>query len=220
MIVMTLWQTLSIPWQAAFEEAWTAYLAGCLPIGAVVADDDGVILTRGRNRIGETYNELSHAELNALTAMDYRLHDEYTYTRNRCCIYTTMEPCPLCMGAIYMSGVRQVAYAARDPYAGSINLLGTTPYLSRKPIQVTPPQDQAVEAISIGWLLAATVQDFTTDNVVLNAFANIAPRAVELAQRLVQDAVLPKFRECRSDAETAFIATANQLGTISSDQHL
>lgn len=96
------------------------------------------------------------------------------------------------MGAIYMSGLRQVAYAARDPYAGSTNLLGTMPYLSRKPIQVTPPQDQMVEAISIGWLLAATVQDFTTRNVVLNAFAGIAPRAAVLGQRLVQDEVLPK----------------------------
>lgn len=67
---MTVWQTLALPWQAAFEEAWVAYLAGCLPIGAVVADDEGVILTRGRNRIGETYNGLSHAELNALVATD------------------------------------------------------------------------------------------------------------------------------------------------------
>jgi hypothetical protein len=48
----------------------------------------------------------------------------------------TMEPCPLCLGALYMSSVRQLHYACRDPYAGSVDLLSTTPYLRRKPIQV------------------------------------------------------------------------------------
>ena len=43
-----------------------------------------------------------------------------------CIVYTTTEPCPLCMGALYMSGVRGLRFTSRDPWAGSANLLGTT----------------------------------------------------------------------------------------------
>jgi hypothetical protein len=45
---VTLWSELRTPWRAAFEEAWTAYRAGSLPMGAVVVDRDGGILGRGR----------------------------------------------------------------------------------------------------------------------------------------------------------------------------
>jgi tRNA(adenine34) deaminase len=146
------WDTLSIPWQAAFREAWEAYCNGTIPIGAVIADAEGNILSVGRNRIedkaasdNQIYgNELAHAEINALLALKMG----YKECRDRrVALYTTMEPCPLCMGALYMSDVKILHYAARDPWAGSVNLLGTTPYLSRKPIQVVAPFDSALEDI-------------------------------------------------------------------------
>jgi len=51
MAVRTEWDRLSLPWQACLEEAWSAYCASTIPIGAVVVDADGRILSRGRNRI-------------------------------------------------------------------------------------------------------------------------------------------------------------------------
>ncbi|MDO8754494.1 MAG: hypothetical protein Q7J80_11410, partial [Anaerolineales bacterium] len=76
-----MWDPLALPsqknsrivWQAALEMAWEAYCAGTIPIGAVVADADGRIVARGRNRILDTsapdrqiYNDmLAHAEINA-----------------------------------------------------------------------------------------------------------------------------------------------------------
>jgi tRNA(adenine34) deaminase len=147
-----MWDTLDLPWQAAFEMAWEAYCAGTVPIGAVIADADGKVVTRGRNRIMDKTaperqvcgNELAHAEMNALLSLNLGYEEA-----KRTSLYTTMEPCPLCMGALYMSDVKTLHFAARDPWAGSTNLLGTTPYLSRKSIKVFEPVDKVFEDILV-----------------------------------------------------------------------
>ena len=46
-----MWQSLSQPWRACLEEAWTAYRAGSVPIGAAITDGAGRVVARGRNRI-------------------------------------------------------------------------------------------------------------------------------------------------------------------------
>ena len=149
-----MWENLSPQWQAALEMAWEAYCSGTIPIGAVIADAEGNIYARGRNRIMDTSapdnqvcaNELAHAELNALLALKLA-YDECK--AKSVALYTTMEPCPLCMGAVYMSDVKTLHYAAHDPWAGSTNLLGTTPYLSRKPVKVFEPTNTVLENILI-----------------------------------------------------------------------
>lgn len=145
-----MWETLSIPWQAALEMAWEAYCSGTIPIGAVIADADGNVVSRGRNRIMDKTapddqvcsNEMAHAELNALLSL--KLNRDECKAKGAA-LYSSMEPCPLCMGALYMSDVKSAYFAARDPYAGSSNLLGTTPYLSRKPFKIFPPADSVLE---------------------------------------------------------------------------
>ncbi len=180
-----MWDTLDLPWQAALEMAWEAYCAGTIPIGAVVADADGRIIARGRNRIldtsapdGQVYDDtLAHAEINALLALD--IDQE---SRHQLALYTTMEPCPLCMGAFYMSSVRTLHFAARDPYAGSVNLLGTTPYLSRKPIRVIPPFDHTLEASLIA-MMVETELTLRGEAVITSRFFDewraMSPEAVE-----------------------------------------
>jgi Cytosine/adenosine deaminases len=121
-----MWTTLSAPWQACFEEAWEAYRGGSIPIGAVLVDRNGAIVSRGRNRVHEAeappgqicLSRLAHAEVNALLQVrtaDSNALKEYT-------LLTTTEPCVLCFGAIVMSGVRTVRYAASDPVAGGTDL--------------------------------------------------------------------------------------------------
>ena len=73
---------------------------------------------------------MAHAEVEALQKLDFDAIDPHS-----CALYTTTEPCPMCMGTFYMSGIRTLHYASREPYSGSTNLLGTTWYLSRKPIK-------------------------------------------------------------------------------------
>jgi tRNA(adenine34) deaminase len=147
-----MWFELSLPWQTAIQQAWQAYCDGSVPIGAVITAPDGQIVAQARNHIhdqnapsGQIHQTtLAHAEMNALLQIDRKVVDTRTST-----LYTTMEPCPLCMGAIYMMSIKNVYFAARDPYAGSTNQLGKTPYLSRKTIHIRGPQSNQVEDILI-----------------------------------------------------------------------
>ena len=116
--------TLSAPWRAALEEAWTAYCEGSYAIGACIADENGKVLARGRNRLAEPRrvqgtghtgfvagHDLAHAEINALLDLQVKLYPEcYGWT-----VYTTVEPCPQCAGAVAMSSVRGLSYAAPGP---------------------------------------------------------------------------------------------------------
>ena len=120
--IMRFWDELSLPWQACMDQAWEAYCDDCFPIGAVVVDKDGKILSRGRNRIYEKQKggrhlrgaELAHAEVEALLHIDFDAIDPHS-----CALYTTTEPCPMCMGTFYMSGIRTLHFGSRDPWAGS-----------------------------------------------------------------------------------------------------
>jgi len=121
-----MWDSLTKPWKICFEEAWEAYCSGSIPIGAVLVDKRGEILFRGRNRQHEANaptkqvcsSRLAHAEINVLMQVDSVNSDDL----KDYILYTTTEPCVLCFGAIVMSGVRSVRFAASDPVAGGTNL--------------------------------------------------------------------------------------------------
>ncbi|HSQ16865.1 MAG TPA: nucleoside deaminase [Anaerolineales bacterium] len=186
------------PWQVCLEEAWDAYCAGSLPIGACVVDATGTILSRGRNRIEETQadvpyacgNTLAHAELNALLALKVDRP-----TRHAAALYTTTEPCPLCLGAFYMSSVRTLHYAARESFAGSTNLLGTTPYLSRKPIRVYGPAEPVLEALVTALAVEFELGDgiFPT-SAVLQSWRETIPAGVMLGEQLYQNGELRRMK--------------------------
>lgn len=146
---------LSPAWRAALEEAWTAYSEGCFAIGACIADADGVVLARGRNRLGEgrgvhgsgavghiSGHDLGHAEINALLGLREKTHpDCYGWT-----VYTTVEPCPQCAGAVAMSSIRGLSYAAPDPWAGAADILSEHRYVGRKNIRVGRAPDEVTWA--------------------------------------------------------------------------
>lgn len=203
-----MWDTLSTPWQAALEMAWEAYCAGTIPIGAVVVDANGKIVSRGRNRIHEKEapegqvcnNELAHAEINALLSLKLP-YDEARLAA----LYTTMEPCPLCMGAVYMSDVKTVYYAARDPWAGSANLLGTTPYLSRKPFKVFAPVntllENAIVALHTEWELFRRAEKILASRF-FDEFRAVLPDAVEKGIELHHSGeARTQQKSCRSAGE-------------------
>jgi tRNA(adenine34) deaminase len=183
------WTDLDLPWQACWEEGCLAWLAGSLFIGAVVTDAGGRVVARGRNHIHDvnapayqvSANQLAHAELNALLELRSKPADVHSHH-----IYTLVEPCPLCLGAIYMSGVRAIHYASRDPYAGSTNLLGTTPYLAFKPVRAFAPQLPDFEKIVIAMELFTSIQIHSDarSSPVVSAHLSMLPEAVELADRL------------------------------------
>ncbi|MHA0035077.1 nucleoside deaminase [Deinococcus sp. PESE-38] len=111
-------------WLTAMSEAWNGYLYGSYPIGACIVDAGGQIVGRGRNRLGEPRrahagviggHDLAHAEINALLSVpDMRRPECLSWT-----VLTTLEPCPQCAGAVAMSGIRGVSYAAPDPWGAA-----------------------------------------------------------------------------------------------------
>jgi hypothetical protein len=125
-----------------------------------------------------------------------------------------MEPCPLCMGAFYMSSVRTLHFAARDPYAGSTNLLGTTPYLSRKPIRVIVPPSRALE-ISLIAMMVETEITLRGESVInsrfLDEWREMLPEAVEFGITLFRSKELCKKQKDGLPASQVFNWLANQV---------
>jgi len=202
-----MWAHLPLPWQAALEMAWEAYCEDCVPIGAVATDLSGKILARGRNRIytrrsadGRRHGKtLAHAEVEALNKVDYNAFDPHAGV-----LYTTTEPCPMCLGTFYMSGFRALHFASRDPYAGSIDLLGKTPYLSRKPIRVFEPFDLGLEIVLMALyieyeLVVGQNQIQKTD--LYPIWQQVAPHGVDFGENLARSGELRKQRQRLSAAQ-------------------
>ena len=182
-IIRAVWEKLSEPWRACVAEAWEAYRAGSLPIGAVVTDARGSIVARGRNRIHEPSgppgvvfgHKLAHAELNALLAFDHREYDP-----RACVLWTTTEPCPLCAGAARMADVGELRYAAGEPWGGSAAMFGTVPYMGRGGVRVVGPEDRGLEEA----LVALQVERFLGLNPpVLERFLRLYGEAMPAATR-------------------------------------
>jgi len=194
-----MWDRLPYYWKAALEQAWEAYRQGSVPIGAVIVDPAGEIVARGRSRQFEYCGEpgtiyghpLSHAEVNALLKLDCRTIDP-----RECVLYSTVEPCPLCMGASYMAGIRRIRFAARDSWAGSSNMLGATPYLSMKPVtclwEGDPDLEESMIALNI---VAFCEEDVGRNQRVIERYAELAPQAAARGQRLHQSGTLRKAAE-------------------------
>ena len=99
----------------ALELAEQAAAEGEVPVGAVVVHDGRVVGT-GRNRRECGKNALAHAELEAI---DIACRTLGGWRLPNCTLYVTLEPCPMCAGAIINSRIERVVQGAKDPKAGS-----------------------------------------------------------------------------------------------------
>ena len=99
----------------ALELAREAAAEGEVPVGAVVVRDDQVIGT-GRNRRKKAGNALAHAEVEAIDAACRTLGG---WQLVGCTLYVTLEPCPMCAGAIINARIERVVQGATNPKAGS-----------------------------------------------------------------------------------------------------
>ena len=112
-----------IEWmRLALLEADRAPLHGDVPIGCIVVSDAGDELARAHNRREADADPTAHAELLALRAAARRLgHWRLEDTS----VYVTLEPCPMCAGALVNARVRRLVYGAADPKAGAVSTLYT-----------------------------------------------------------------------------------------------
>ena len=101
--------------RAAVREAEKAAAIDEVPIGCVIVKD-GKIIARGYNRRNKDRSTLSHAELNAIRSACRKISD---WRLNGCTLYVTLEPCPMCAGAIVQSRIDNVVIGCRSDKSGS-----------------------------------------------------------------------------------------------------
>ncbi len=195
------WALLEPGWQAAFHQAWLAYRDGSFPVGAALIGPDGSLIAIDRNRIfgpgegGLSGSLLAHAEVAALSRLpvDER-HDGVT-------LFTTLEPCLFCIGAVVLSRVGTVRFAGGDSYGGASRLpLDLNAQTARYPLQIHGPLDdpfgRLAAALPLVYLAATDRWTRVLDHVGIHD-----PQLLELSQELSR---LPTLR----DPHIADLATA------------
>lgn len=134
-------------WKIAFAEAEVARSLGEVPIGCVIVDPQGQVVARAGNRVEIQSNACAHAEMIALRQA---MKNKDNWRLEGYKLYVTLEPCPMCAGAILNSRIAEVHYAAPDERLGAcgttMDLLGQNP-IHRK-VQVFGGE-HAQESISI-----------------------------------------------------------------------
>lgn len=103
----------------AILEAKKAEKLGEVPIGAIIVCDDKIIST-GYNERETTYSTLAHAELTAIARAN---EINSSWRLENCTLYVTLEPCPMCAGAIIQSRIKRVVYGASDYKSGCAGTL-------------------------------------------------------------------------------------------------
>ena len=107
----------------ALKEAKLAMAAGEMPVGCVVVRD-GTIIARAHNECEARSDATAHAELLAIQRASAALGD---WRLNDCTLYATLEPCPMCAGAIVQARVGRLVYGAADPGQGCAGSLYRIP---------------------------------------------------------------------------------------------
>jgi tRNA(adenine34) deaminase len=105
--------------QKAFREAERAYDADEVPVGAVVVKDQQII-GRGHNMVEQLNDPTAHAEIIAITAACETLGQKFL---TDCTLYVTLEPCPMCAGAIVHARLDRLVFGAFDEKAGASSTL-------------------------------------------------------------------------------------------------
>jgi tRNA(adenine34) deaminase len=98
----------------AFEEAEYAFFKNEVPVGCVIVNNNDII-SRSSNMVELLNDSTAHAELIAITSAQNSLNSK---NLDNCILYTTLEPCIMCYGAIYWSKINTVVYATSDKKRG------------------------------------------------------------------------------------------------------
>jgi len=184
-----MWEEIEKPWKIAFMQGWEAFKNGSIPIGAVIADENGNIISKGRNRIYEydTLNpKIAHAETECLSKLDLSKYpDVKQYT-----LYTCMEPCMMCFGTIVMSNFLRLKIAAKDSYCGAAHYSEIDPYIKSKNMQIE-------FELGILQVVQLTLQSYFEIkacngdiNHIVELFSQDSPKAVEIAKAFYKEKYL------------------------------
>lgn len=122
-------------WQKIFESEWISLCNRSKAIAAIIVDENGDVISEGRNKVGELTipnPRVSHAEVEAIRNLDI---SKYPYVKSYT-LYAALEPCPMCMGTMVMGGIRHIVIGAHDDHGGAMELIEKSRFLSSKNIKV------------------------------------------------------------------------------------
>jgi tRNA(adenine34) deaminase len=207
-----MWEKMKEPWKACFEEAWEAYCKGSVPIGAVIVSKEGEIIARGRNMISEdikgssrlSRSKIAHAEMNAIYSNGQGLKNTT--------IYSTMEPCIMCFGAIVMNGIKEINYAARDGVAGGTNLKNA--YIKKRDIKINE-HNQELEIVQ---LIIKT--DFIYRNFkeraeeLLSVWEETCPLGIQIGREWYKENRILNYKEANYTIEQVIDNISEELNMI------
>lgn len=185
-----MWKDLSDQWRRSIELALESYKRGTIPIGAVITNNKGKIISEGRNRIFDNISEnplagtfMAHAEMTAMIRLKSREHpDIRTYT-----LYTTMEPCPMCFGTMVMMNIRNLKYAARDAFAGASELNDKMDYIRNKGITIEKADDDLEAFQLIMQTSYECDRNHTRMDELLSSWKGINKDAIEFGKLLFKE---------------------------------
>jgi tRNA(adenine34) deaminase len=100
----------------ALKEASFAMKHNEVPVGAIIVKNNKII-SKAYNKVKLNKSNLYHAEMIAIKKANKKLKNEYL---NDCIMYVTLEPCLMCAGAIYLSRIKKVVFALKDPKGGAL----------------------------------------------------------------------------------------------------
>lgn len=104
----------------AIAEAMQAYKEGEVPIGAVLTDESGILICKNHNRIEQLKDATAHAEILVLREASRKLQRKFF---SDCTLYSTVEPCPMCAGALVLCRVKRLVYGTTDSKFGAAESL-------------------------------------------------------------------------------------------------
>ena len=108
----------------AIALAQAAGEAGEVPVGAVIVDAENNLISEAENRKERDKDPTAHAEILAIRAAGKALRDWHL---NQCTLYVTLEPCPMCAGAIVQARIGLLVYGVDDPKTGTIRTVANIP---------------------------------------------------------------------------------------------
>lgn len=194
-----MWNDLTLGFKTAFETAWDGYKAGSKPIGAAIVDTANVVVASGRNQCNDdgtgliARHQLAHAEANAILRIsEMAMPDRYLHLGDYT-LYSTLEPCPFCFGAIVMGSIRHLAFGARDRLAGAAILNKAMGYIEDQNISIDGPFYEP-EIVQIALLVCyeiETVADPKTLARMLGSWNRDCAVGVEIGRLLAAEAILP-----------------------------
>jgi tRNA(adenine34) deaminase len=106
--------------EMALEEAGAAADEDEVPIGAVIVSLERGVIARAHNQREQLHDPTAHAEMIAITQAAQALR---SWRLENCVLYVTLEPCPMCAGAIVLARLPYLVYGAADPKAGACDTL-------------------------------------------------------------------------------------------------